>query len=48
MDNLTETIKEQIEANYKSVREFAQVVDVPYTTILTALSKGFDCWRSLL
>lgn len=41
MDNLTETIKEQIEANYKSVREFAQVVDVPYTTILTALSKGF-------
>ena len=41
MDKLTETIKERIEINYKSVREFAQAVDVPYTTILTALSKGF-------
>lgn len=41
MDRLTEAIKEKIELNYKSIREFAQVVDVPYTTILTALSKGF-------
>ena len=41
MDKLTETIKEKIDLNYKSVREFAQAVDVPYTTILTALSKGF-------
>ncbi len=41
MDKLTETIRDRIEHNYKSVREFAQIVDVPYTTILTALSKGF-------
>ena len=41
MDKLTADIKRKIEENYKSTREFSQSIDVPYTTIKTALTKGF-------
>lgn len=41
MDRLTNAIKDSIDSNYRSVREFALAVDMPYTTIKTALEKGF-------
>lgn len=41
MDELTRAINDKIKSDYKSVREFSSIVNVPYTTIKTALEKGF-------
>ena len=41
MDELTKAIDTKIKENYRSVREFANTVNLPYTTIKTALEKGF-------
>ncbi len=40
MDNLTLLIKTEIKKQYKSVRQFSQAVDIPQSTIISALRKG--------
>ena len=40
MDNLTMLIKAEIKRQYKSVRQFSQCVDIPQSTIISALRKG--------
>lgn len=40
MDYKTELIKNEIENQYRSVREFAIRVGIPYTTLKSALEKG--------
>ena len=40
MDNLTLLIKSEIKRQYKSVRQFSQCVDMPQSTIISALRKG--------
>lgn len=40
MDNLTTLIKSEIKRQYKSVRQFSQCVDIPQSTIISALRKG--------
>lgn len=40
MDNLTTLIKAEIKRQYKSVRQFSQCVDIPQSTIISALRKG--------
>jgi len=40
MDNLTTLIKTEIKRQYKSVRQFSQSVDIPQSTIISALRKG--------
>ncbi len=40
MDNLTTLIKTEIKRQYKSVRQFSQCVDIPQSTIISALRKG--------
>lgn len=40
MDRLTILVKEQIIKKYSSVRRFAEDVDIPQTTIASALKKG--------
>ena len=40
MDNLTTLIKAEIKLQYKSVRQFSQCVDIPQSTIISALRKG--------
>ena len=40
MDELTMTIKSEIKRKYKSVRQFAAAIDVPQSTIISALRKG--------
>ena len=40
MDNLTLLIKTEIKKQYKSVSQFSQCVDIPQSTIISALRKG--------
>ena len=40
MDQLTMTIKNEIKRQYKSVRQFAAALDIPQSTIISALRKG--------
>ena len=40
MDNLTKIIREEIGKQYKSVRQFAFAVDVPLSTVNSALHNG--------
>ena len=40
MDELTMTIKNEIKRQYKSVRQFAAAIDVPQSTIISAMRKG--------
>lgn len=40
MDSLTEKVLFEIKRQYKSVRNFSHVIDIPQTTIATALKKG--------
>ncbi|MBR2021163.1 MAG: helix-turn-helix transcriptional regulator [Clostridia bacterium] len=40
MDELTMTIKSEIKRQYKSVRQFALAIDVPQSTIISAMRKG--------
>lgn len=40
MDELTMTVKNEIKRKYKSVRQFASVIDVPQSTIISGLRKG--------
>lgn len=40
MDGKAAFIKEQIKKQYKSVRQFAMAVNMPYSTIAAALDKG--------
>ena len=40
MNSLTELIKAEIKRQYKSVRQFASVIDVPQSTIISAVRKG--------
>ena len=40
MNSLTDLIKAEIKRQYKSVRQFASVIDVPQSTIISAVRKG--------
>ena len=40
MDPLTVLIKQEIKKQYKSVRQFTASMDIPYTTIASALKNG--------
>ena len=40
MDELTMTVKSEIKRQYKSVRQFAAALDIPQSTIISALRKG--------
>ena len=40
MNSLTDLIKAEIKRQYKSVRQFASVIDVPQSTIISAMRKG--------
>ena len=40
MDELTMLVKTEIKRKYKSVRQFASAVDIPQSTIISALKKG--------
>lgn len=40
MDKETELIKNLILVKYKSIRKFSEAINVPHTTIHTALNKG--------
>ena len=40
MDSLTQLIKNEMEAQYKSVYQFSKASGIPYTTICNALTKG--------
>lgn len=40
MDELTMTVKSEIKRQYKSVRQFACAMDIPQSTIISALRKG--------
>lgn len=40
MDGKAESLKEQIKIQYKSVRQFALAMNMPYSTIAAALDKG--------
>ncbi len=40
MDELTMTIKNEIMRQYKSVRQFSAAIDVPQSTIISAMRKG--------
>lgn len=40
MDKETELIKNLILVKYKSIRQFAETINIPHTTIHTALKKG--------
>ena len=40
MDALTELIKQEIKRKYKSVRRFAFEMDIPPSTLISALNKG--------
>jgi len=37
-----ELLKQEILSQYKSVRQFSTVIDVPYSTLVTALQRGID------
>ncbi len=38
----TEILKQEILKNYKSVRQFAIAMEMPYSTLVTALERGID------
>lgn len=40
MEKQTELLRHLIELKFKSIREFARAIDVPQTTIHTALKRG--------
>ena len=40
MDQLTGLIKQEIKRQFKSVRRFTSFLDIPYTTIASALKNG--------
>ena len=40
MDNLTETIKEEIKKQYGNLMEFSRAIGIPYSTLSNALTKG--------
>ncbi len=40
MDQLTTLIKQEIKRQYKSVRKFTTALDIPYTTVASALKNG--------
>ncbi len=40
MDQLTALIKQEIKRQFKSVRKFTSHLDIPYTTIASALKNG--------
>lgn len=40
MDNLTKIVRDEITRQYKSVRQFAFAVDIPLSTINSALHNG--------
>ena len=40
MDEFTMLIKSEIKRQYKSVRQFAAAIDVPQSTIISAIRKG--------
>lgn len=40
MDELTTLIKAEIKKQYKSIRQFSAAIDVPQTTIISAVRKG--------
>ena len=42
MDNLTKIIREEIGKQYKSVRQFALEMQIPYSTLVTALDRGIE------
>lgn len=37
-----ETLKRVILSRYKSIRQFATAIDIPYSTLITALERGVD------
>jgi len=40
MKNSEELLKEEILKNYRSIREFTQNIDIPYSTVDTILKRG--------
>lgn len=40
MDSITTLIKNEIKAQYKTVKKFSEVSGIPYSTLSNALSKG--------
>ncbi len=40
LDSITELIKNEIKAQYKSVRKFSEASGIPYSTLSNALAKG--------
>lgn len=40
MDSITQLIKQEIKAQYKSVSKFSEFSGIPYSTLSNALSKG--------
>ncbi|MCI6755766.1 MAG: transcriptional regulator [Lachnospiraceae bacterium] len=40
--NKTQLLKESILSQYKSVRQFAAEMGIPYSTLVTALDRGID------
>ena len=42
MNNRSESMKKEILAQYKSVRQFALEMKIPYSTLVTALDRGID------
>lgn len=40
MDSKTEKVKAEILKNYKSIREFSKISEIPYTTLKSALDRG--------
>lgn len=38
----TEILKQEILRNYKSIRQFAIAMEMPYSTLVTALERGID------
>ena len=40
MDNLTKVVRDEISRQYRSVRQFAFAVDIPLSTINSALHNG--------
>lgn len=40
MNDLSQIISEEIKKQYKSIRKFSEEVDIPQTTIVSAINKG--------
>lgn len=43
MNSNEEILKNLIKEKYGSIRKFAEEADLPYTTIVSILNRGFDC-----